>query len=270
MSGIKVMRLKMVFSGALFVLVAFIAHANVLSAEAAAPGLRRVEVKDILVDQRNDQPVLLLQEKIGGKLLPIWIGPAEARAILMELEKAVDHRPMTHDLMRNMLKTLQAEVLRVVITEIKDGTYFALIDLEDGGRRFSLDSRPSDAVALALRMKSPIYVKAIVMERGFHAPPEYTHPEKLGLVLQELTPALARFFGGGEVSGVLVSSVREGAPAAQAGIRRGDVIFEAGGKKIETVDFFEKTFLENPQEIELSIRRGPGGKKWRLKLGERR
>ena len=264
------MRLKKVSSGALFVLVAFIAHANALSADAAALGLRRVEVKDILVDQRNDQPVLLLQEKKGGKLLPIWIGPAEARAIFMELEKAVPHRPMTHDLMRNLLKTLRAEVLRVVITEVKGGTYFAFIDMRAGGRRFSVDSRPSDAVALALRMKSPIYVKAIVMERGFHAPREYTHPEKLGLVLQELTPALARFFGGGEVSGVLVSSVREGAPAALAGIRRGDVIFEVGGKEIETVDFFEKTFLENPQEIEVSIRRGPGGRKWRLKLGEGR
>ena len=262
------MRLKRVFSGFLFVLVAFIAHAHSVNAEAALSALRRVEVKDILVDQRNDQPVLLLQEKKGGKLLPIWIGPAEARAIFMELEKAVPHRPMTHDLMRNLLKTLQAEVLRVVITEVKGGTYFAFIDMKAGGRRISVDSRPSDAVALALRMKSPIYVKPVVMEHGFHMRRDYKHPEKLGLVLQKLTPALARFFGGGEASGLLVSSVREGAPAARAGIRRGDIIFEAGGKKIETVDFFEKIFLENPLEIEVSIRRGPGGKKWRLKLEE--
>jgi len=262
------MRLKKVFSGFLFALVAFIAHAHVLSAGAAPSGLRRVEVKDILLDQRNDEPVLLLQEKIGGKLLPIWIGPAEARAILMELEEGAHHRPMTHDLMRNMLKTLEAEVLRVVITEVKDGTYFALIDMKAGSRRFSVDSRPSDAVALALRMKSPIYVKPVVMEHGFHMEREYTHPEKLGLVLQRLTPSLARFFGGGEARGLLVSSVREGAPAALAGIRRGDIIFEARGKKIETVDSFEEVFRENPLEIEVSIRRGPGGKKWRLKLGE--
>ena len=86
-----------------------------------------------------------------------------------------------------------------------------------GGRRISIDSRPSDAVALALRMKSPIYVKPGVMEHGFHMRRDYKHPEKLGLVLQKLTPALARFFGGGEASGLLVSSVREGAPAARAG-----------------------------------------------------
>ena len=82
------MRLKMVSSGFLVVLVVFIAHAHSVKAEAALSGLRRVEVKDILVDQRNDQPVLLLQERKGGKLLPIWIGPAEARAIYMELEEA--------------------------------------------------------------------------------------------------------------------------------------------------------------------------------------
>ena len=262
------MRLKMVSSGFLVVLVVFIAHAHPVKAEAALSGLRRVEVKDILVDQRSDQPVLLLQERKGGKLLPIWIGPAEARAIYMELEEAKPHRPMTHDLMRNLLRTLQAEVLRVVITEIKGGTYFAFIDMKAGGRRFSVDSRPSDAVALALRMKSPIYVKPVVMEHGFHMKREYTHPEKLGLILQKLTPSLARFFGGGEKSGLLVSDVKENAPAARAGLRRGDVIFKAEGKKIETVEIFEKVFLENPLEIEVSIRRGPGGKKWRLKLGE--
>ncbi len=259
------MRLKMVFSS---FLVVFIAHAYSVKAESAFSGLRRVEVKDILVDQRNDQPVLLLQEKKGGKLLPIWIGPAEARAIYMELEGAKPHRPMTHDLMRSLLNTLKAEVLRVVITEIKGGTYFAFIDMKAGGRRFSVDSRPSDAVALALRMKSQIYVKPVVMEHGFRLRREYMHPDKLGLVLQKLTPALARFFGGGEASGLLVSSVQEDAPAARAGLRRGDIIFEAGGKKIETVDFFEKVFLENPLEIEVSIRRGPAGKKWRLKLGQ--
>ena len=262
------MRFKRVVSGFLFVVFAFIAHAYSPKADAAPTGLRRVEVKEILVDQRNEQPVLLLQEKKGGKLLPIWIGPAEARAIYMEIEKAKPHRPMTHDLMRNLLQTLQVEVFRVVITEVKGGTYFAFIDMKAGGQRFSVDSRPSDAVALALRMNSPIYVMPVVMEHGFHMEREFTHPDKLGLVLQKLTPSLARFFGGGDVNGLLVSDVKEGAPAALAGIRRGDVIFEAGGKKIETVDIFEKIFLENPLEIEISIRRGPGGKKWRLKLGE--
>ena len=145
--------------------------------------------------------------------------------------------------MRNLLRTLQAEVLRVVITEIKGGTYFAFIDMKAGGRRFSVDSRPSDAVALALRMKSPIYVKPVVMEHGFHMKREYTHPEKLGLILQKLTPSLARFFGGGEKSGLLVSDVKENAPAARAGLRRGDVIFKAEGKKIETVEIVRESFF---------------------------
>ncbi len=254
-----------------FFVAAFLGVQMCFSVVYAAPAeLRRVEVEDILVERQNDNPVLLLEEKKSGKLLPIWIGPAEARAILLELEEAESHRPMAHDLMRNMLKTLGVNVLRVVITDVRNGTYFALIDLEEGDRRFSLDSRPSDAIALALRMKSPIYVKHSVMEHGFHAPRGYTHPERLGLVLQKLTPSLARFFGGEQASGLLVSEVKKGAPAAIAGLRRGDVVFEARGKKVETVDFFEKVFLENPLEIEISVRRGPGWKKWRLKLGEER
>ena len=252
----------------LLVAVVFGAHAHSVNAHAALSGLRRVQVKDILVDRRSDETIVLLEEKREGKLLPIWIGPAEARAILMELEKAVPHRPMTHDLMRNILKTLKAEVLRVVITEVKGGTYFAFIDMKAGSRRFSIDSRPSDAIALALRMKSPIYVKPVIMEHGFRMKREHTHPEKLGLVLQKLTPVLARFFGDGRTIGLLVSQVREGAPAARAGLRRGDVIFEAAGKKVQTVDFFENVFLAHPQGMVVSIRRGPGGKLWRLRLRE--
>ena len=239
-----------------------------MNAQAAPSGLRRVEVKDIMVDQRNGRHIVLLEEKKGGALLPIWIGPAEARAIFTELEKIPPLRPMTHDLMRNILRSLKAKILRVVITEPKDGTYFAFIEMRTGGRNFSVDSRPSDAIALALRVKSPIYVKPTVMKLGFQAPREYTHPKKLGLVLQKLTPVLARFFGGGEASGLLVSQVREGAPAARSGLRRGDVIYEVQGEKIQTVDLFEKVFLSHPQGIHVSIRRGAGGTIRRLKLGE--
>ena len=261
------MRLKRVFAGFLFVILAFIAQAYSANAESNISGLRRVEVREVLLDRRNDQPVLLLREKNGGRLLPIWIGPAEAGAIYMALEEATPHRPMTHDLIRNLLRGLEAKVLRVVITEVKGGTYYARIDMEMGGKRFSVDSRPSDAVALALRMKSSIYVNPVVMQGGFRMRREYTHPEKLRLILQKLTSPLARFFGGGAATGLLVSDVQAGSPAARAGVRRGDVIFEAGGKKMEAVDFFEKIFLENPLEMEISIRRGPGGKKWHLKLG---
>ncbi len=219
-----------------------------------------------MADRRNGQPVVLLEEKKGGVLLPIWIGPTEAQAILMALHGVAPPRPMTHDLMRNLIRILRARILRVVITELREGTYFAFIDIEARGKRFSVDSRPSDAIALALRVKSPIYVKSSVMESGFRVGRKYTHPKKLGVILQKLTPSLARFFGDGEADGLLVAQVREGAPAARAGLRRGDVIFEAEGEKVGTVDFFEDVFLAHPLGMRVSIRRGLGGEIRRLTL----
>ena len=248
-----------------FVVFAFLAG----SAVAASPDLRLVGVKGVVADQRSGQPVVLLEEKKGGAMLPIWIGPAEARAILMALEKAAPPRPMTHDLMRSIIRGLEAKVLRAVITELREGTYFAFIEMEGAGGKFSVDSRPSDAIALALRAKSPIYVEPAVMKTtGVSAAREYAHEARLGVVLQNMTPALARFFGGEGAKGLLVAHVREGAPAARAGLRRGDVILEAEGRKVGSVDFFESVFLERPQGVSVSVRRGADGKTRRLELKE--
>lgn len=250
----------------MLVLLALGAFAPLADARPASSGLRLVQVMDVMADRRNGQPIVLLEEKKGGVLLPIWIGPAEAQAILMALRGVAPPRPMTHDLMRNLLRILRARILRVVITELREGTYFAFIEVEAGGKRFSVDSRPSDAIALALRVKSPIYVKPRVMASGFRVGRTYAHPEKLGVILQKLTPSLARFFGGGEADGLLVAQVREGGPAARAGLRRGDVIFEAEGEKVGTVDVFEDVFLAHPLGVRVSIRRGPDGAMRRLTL----
>ena len=235
-------------------------------ARAASPDLRLVGVKGVVADQSSGQPVVLLEEKASGVLLPIWIGPAEAQAILMALGKAAPPRPMTHDLMRSIIGGLKARVLRVVITELRGGTYFAFIEMRAAGGRLSVDSRPSDAIALALRVKSPIYVKPDVMKAGVPAAREYAHRRKLGVVLQRMTPALARFFGGEAGRGLLVSQVREGAPAAHAGLRRGDVILEAGGRAVGTVGVFESVFLAHPSGVEVSVRRDGEGAPRRLKL----
>ena len=237
-------------------------------AAAASPELRLVRVKNVVSDQRSGQPVVLLEEKKGGALLPIWIGPAEARAILMALEKDAPPRPMTHDLMRSVIRGLEAKVLRAVITELREGTYFAFIELEGAGGKFSVDSRPSDAIALALRAKSPIYVEPDVMKAGVPAAREYAHEARLGVVLQNMTPALARFFGGEVGRELLVAHVREGTPAARAGLRRGDVILEAEGRKAVSPYFFESVFLAHPRGMLVSVRRGADGKIRRLELKE--
>lgn len=267
MAGVENVRRE---RGAPVLPLAFVVFALLAGPAAAAPpDLRLVRVKSVVADQRSGQPVVLLEEKKGGALLPIWIGPAEARAILMALEKdAPPPRPMTHDLMRSIIRGLEAKVLRAVITELREGTYFAFIEMEGTGGKFSVDSRPSDAIALALRAKSPIYVEPAVMKAGVPAAREYAHEARLGVVLQNMTPALARFFGGEVGRELLVAHVREGTPAARAGLRRGDVILEAEGRKAASPHVFESVFLAHPRGMLVSVRRGADGKIRRLELKE--
>jgi bifunctional DNase/RNase len=124
-----------------------------------------VRLTDVRVDQPSNTPVVLLQEEGGAqRSLPIFIGAPEATAIALALQEIEPPRPMTHDLMRNLLDALGARVARVVVTEVRDTTYFAEIHLDIGDRRLEVSSRPSDAIALAARTHSPLFVADELME----------------------------------------------------------------------------------------------------------
>lgn len=116
-----------------------------------------VRVKDIVLDQ-SMSPVLLLINEEETWVLPIWIGPFEAHAIALALEEVKTPRPMTHDLMKSICDSLEAMVARAVVTDINDGTYLAELHLIQGGRDVIIDSRPTDAIALALRAKAPVFI----------------------------------------------------------------------------------------------------------------
>lgn len=235
---------------------------------APAPELRRVRVRSVLLDSRTTQPVVLLEEIQGGSVLPIWIGPSEAQAILMEMRNIRPPRPMTHDLLRDIIGGLSARIDRVVITELKSGTFYSKIHLHSEGRNLILDSRPSDAIALALRARAPIYVRENVMRASL--PPEnkqgLTHRVRLGLVVQQMTPALSRHFGAGKAEGLLVSRIVSGGPAARAGLHRGDVIYRVGGKPVSSVKGFEENFLRHSSGFAVSVRRGPKGEELEINL----
>jgi bifunctional DNase/RNase len=109
-------------------------------------------------------PIVILRESDSETVLPIWVGVYEANAIALEIEKVATPRPMTHDLLKNLLIGLETSVRKVVVTELKDDTFYAVIWLERGGEIISIDSRPSDALALALRMDCPIYVEEEVLK----------------------------------------------------------------------------------------------------------
>lgn len=126
--------------------------------------LIEMKVEGLLFDPRSGMYILLLQQIDGDETLPIWIGKPEADSIALALGKVITPRPLTHDLIKNMLEELEIRITKVVITDLIDNTYYALIYTHDGVRERTIDSRPSDAVAIALRVQAPIFVEEEIFD----------------------------------------------------------------------------------------------------------
>ncbi len=126
--------------------------------------LKQMKIEGLLFDPRSNMYILLLKEINGNDTLPIWIGRPEADSIALALGKIATPRPLTHDLIKNVLEGLKTKVIRIVITEIVDNTYYAAIYVHKNGGEVSIDSRPSDAIAVAIRMNCPIFVEKSVIE----------------------------------------------------------------------------------------------------------
>lgn len=123
-----------------------------------------MRIRGLLMDQVTNTPIVILKDANSDTVLPIWVGVYEANAIALEIEKVSTPRPMTHDLIKNVLSGLDAHVHKVVVTELKEDTFYAVIWMEREGRVISVDSRPSDALALALRVDCPIFVEDEVLK----------------------------------------------------------------------------------------------------------
>jgi bifunctional DNase/RNase len=132
--------------------------------DAAAKAEVEMQIRGLMVDPITNMPIVVLKDVGSDQVLPIWVGIFEANAIALELEKTTTPRPGTHDLMRNMARGLNAVVRKVVVSELRDDTYYAVIWMEQEGEMVVLDSRPSDAIALALRWDCPIYANRVVLE----------------------------------------------------------------------------------------------------------
>lgn len=149
-----------------------------------------VEVRGLMLDPRSNVPIVILRELEGSLFLPIWIGIFEANAIALRLEGVETPRPLTHDLLRSVLDHLDTRVRRVVVSELRDSTFFARIVLERGDEESELDARPSDAIALALRTGAEIFVRRDVLDQAkavdLAAPAD--DEEKLKEWLEELSP----------------------------------------------------------------------------------
>jgi uncharacterized protein len=152
-----------------------------------------VTVAHLGLDRTTNTPVVILREKEGARVLPIWIGPAEASAIAMELQGMKAQRPLTHDLLKQILVGLGGELRRVVISSVKENTYFAELLIRREDQVFQVDARPSDSIALALRMRAPIFTSDQLLDQnGVEADDPSPNPsleaDKLKEYLEKMDP----------------------------------------------------------------------------------
>jgi bifunctional DNase/RNase len=148
-----------------------------------------MKIRGLMMDPVNNMPIVVLKDVNGTAILPIWVGIYEANAIALEIEKVATPRPMTHDLIRNLLFGLEAGVKKVVVSDLKDDTFYAVIWVEKNGEMISVDSRPSDALAIALRLDCPIYVEETVLRssKSTNAVVENTNNEEIRKWLENLS-----------------------------------------------------------------------------------
>ncbi|HEV8307246.1 MAG TPA: bifunctional nuclease family protein [Methylomirabilota bacterium] len=150
-----------------------------------------MKVRGLALDPVSNMPIIILRDEEERRSLPIWVGIFEANAIALELEKISTPRPMTHDLIKSILESVEAKVEKIVVNDLRDNTFFALIHLRLGEEEITVDSRPSDAIALALRVGAPIFVDEDVVRRAKSvevAPKESDDQEKLKEWLENLKP----------------------------------------------------------------------------------
>ena len=125
-----------------------------------------MKVRGLALDPLSNMPIIILKDDKDERSLPIWVGIFEANAIALELEKIATPRPMTHDLIKSILETVAARVTKIAITDLKENTFYAALHLQIGEKEFTVDSRPSDAIALALRVAAPIFVEEEVVKKA--------------------------------------------------------------------------------------------------------
>jgi len=150
----------------------------------------KMTVRGIALDPLTNMPIIILKDADDKRALPIWVGTFEANAIALELEKISTPRPMTHDLIKNILDGLGASVQQVVVNDLKDNTFFAVIEISVNGNVVNIDSRPSDAIALALRVNAPIFVteKVVTKAKSIEVSDEKEEADRWREWLENLKP----------------------------------------------------------------------------------
>jgi bifunctional DNase/RNase len=244
-----------------------------VAAQNLPEDLLEMKVKGVAMDPQGQTPVVVLEDAQGHQAFPIWVGVPEAQAIARTLDGVLTPRPMTHALLKNILTDLQVEVVRIIINDLRRDTFYASIALRQGATTLTIDARPSDAIALALDVKAPIFVTQKVLGSvrtvTLSAPPPLQHSaKKLGMHLQNLDATLAGLFRLAKPEGVLVSFVEAGSPAERHGVHRGDVITDVDGKHVKSLQDLLAIFKDKKvgRDVVLHVTRDQHPLKLRLAL----
>lgn len=230
-----------------------------LGCRSVPPAEVEVEVRNVALDRDRGSPVVILAARESGRVLPIWIGPAEAQAIAMELQKVRPSRPLTHDLIKSILEGTRVTLRRVRITGVEQQTYLASLVLEQAGREIEIDARPSDAIALALRFTCPILVRRALLEGAAAFDLGGGQPaaaERVwDMTVQDLDPAVAELLDYAGVEGVLIADVEQSG-AQDEGPRRGDLIVAVDGAPVASVAALRARAVAGGPVRRLDLRRG--------------
>lgn len=226
--------------------------------DSADRELLAVTVEGVVIDPETQSPILFLVDPASERGLPVWIGLSEARAISLGLEKITPPRPLTHDLTKRMLDLLHARVERVVISDLRDNTYYAILNLRAGGKTWEVDSRPSDAVALALQFDAPLYLSRALVDKGVlvdlrSSSAETSTKSLYGFGFQELSPDVARYFGFGKEEGVIVTEIRPESPAEKAGLQKGDIFVRLDQKPVAGKEDVQTILREKESPFPMSV-----------------
>ncbi len=221
----------------------FISLVLIAISKETHPLFVEMEVKGVRLDAVGSSPVVLLADKEGKKALPIWIGLLEANAIDKELRNGTSPRPMTHDLLYSILAQAHVKVKQVRIVDLRNSTYYATLFLTINQGTVEIDARPSDAIVIALKSKTPLLVSTKILDgQGIALTRQSASSDRFGMSVQELTPLLASHFNFKGQKGVLVAEVFPGGASESSGIKAGDIILRVNSKGVGSVEELQEIF----------------------------
>ena len=232
----------------------------VLTAECATSDgidsdkLMKVKFHNLTVDPQSNLPVVMLADPDEERALIIWIGFFEARAMHSEIKGDAPLRPLTHDLLKQIIQKSDGTFHHIVITQLKDNIFYANIVIKRGNDFVDIDARPSDSIVMALKFKAPIYVSKDLFNKMAVSIKQKTQIEdQYGLTLQDITPSLAKYLSYGSDRGVLVSDVQKGSRAEKDGIETGDILVEIDGHPIIDTLSFKDTLAKIKTSVKAKI-----------------